>query len=128
LDPPDFLDGVFQGRGHGLVHHLRVIRDGQTEDRLKTTPVKVIQQERDLDRHMLNGELTALWVLEDIRVGDVVDYAYTQRGWNPALGRNYFSRVPTGWAVPVRSERFRLIAPAAVAARIAWHPPATPAH
>ena len=94
------------------VHHLRVIRDGQVEDRLKTTPVKVIQQERDLDRHMLNGELTALWVLEDIRVGDVVDYAYTQRGWNPALGRSYFSRVPTGWAVPVRSERFRLVAPA----------------
>ena len=93
------------------VHHLHVIRDGQVQDRLKSTPVKVIQQERDLDRHLLNGELTALWVMEDIRVGDVIDYAYTQRGWNPALDRRYFSRIPTGWWVPVRRQNFRLVAP-----------------
>ena len=91
------------------LHHLRVIRAGRTEDRLKTTPVKTIQQERDLDRHMLNGELTALVVLEDIRVGDVIDYAYTRRGWNPAFGGRYFSRISTGWSVPMRRQRFRLI-------------------
>jgi hypothetical protein len=93
------------------IHHLRVIRDGQVEDRLKTTPEKIIQQERDLDRHLLNGELTALFLLEDIRVGDVVDYAYTRRGWNPAFEGHYFSRVATEWAVPVRVQKFRLLAP-----------------
>lgn len=93
------------------IHHLHVIRDGQTDDRLKTTEAKIIQQERDLDRHQLNGELTALFVLEDIRVGDVVDYAYTRRGWNPAFERHYFSRITTEWAVPVRQQKFRLTAP-----------------
>jgi transglutaminase-like putative cysteine protease len=93
------------------IHHLRVIRAGQVEDRLKTTPAKIIQQERDLDRHLLNGELTALFVLEDIRVGDVVDYAFSRRGWNPALEQRYFSQISTEWAVPMRRQKFRLIAP-----------------
>lgn len=94
------------------LHHVRVIRDGRAEDRLAGTPVKIIQQERDLDRHLLNGELTALMVLEDIRVGDVIDYAYTRRGWNPVFDGRYFAWVDTGWPVPVRWRNYRLVMPA----------------
>ena len=94
------------------LHHLRVTRDGVTQDRLREGLVQIIQQERDLDRHLLNGELTALVVLEDIRVGDVIDYAYTRRGWNPAFAGHYFDTLAAGWAIPVRHERFRISAPA----------------
>lgn len=105
------------------LHHLRVIRDGQAADRLAATPVKIIQQERDLDRHMLNGELIALLVLEDIRVGDVIDYAITRRGWNPVFGGRYSAWISTGWSVPVRWRNFQLIAPAGRAIAVQSHGP-----
>ena len=89
------------------VHHIRVIRDGVTEERMREGLIKTIQQERDLDRHLLNGELTGIAVLEDIRVGDVIDYAFTREGWNPAFDGHYFDAVSAGWSIPVRQQRFR---------------------
>ncbi|MFA6289749.1 MAG: DUF3857 and transglutaminase domain-containing protein [Opitutaceae bacterium] len=94
------------------LNHLRVIRDGVTQDRLRPDAVKTIQQESDLDRHMLNGRLTALVMLDDIRVGDVIDYAVTFEGWNPAFAGRFYNSIYTTWSVPVRHQRFRLIVPA----------------
>lgn len=93
------------------LHHLRVIRDGVVQERLKPAIVQVIQQEKDLDRHLLNGDLTALVVLDDVRVGDVIDYAYSRRGWNPVLGGRYAGSFTAAWSVPVRHQRERIVVP-----------------
>ncbi|MEO6002877.1 MAG: DUF3857 domain-containing protein [Opitutus sp.] len=103
------------------VHHVRVIRDGVMEERLREGLFSTIQQERDLDRHLLNGELTGLAVLDDIRVGDIVDYAFTRRGWNPAFGDRYVGGVSTGWSVPVRHQIFQVTAPASRTIRFQAH-------
>ena len=95
-----------------VLHHLRVLRDGEVRERLTKELIKVIQQERDLDRHMLNGRLTALAVLDDIRVGDVIDYAYTKRGANPVFAGKFMDSLSTGWSVPVRHQRIRIASPA----------------
>lgn len=95
------------------LHHLRVTRDGVVQERLREGMVQILQQERDLDRHMLNGRLTALVILEDIRVGDVIDYASSVRGANPVFGGTYIDDFSTGWSVPVRHQRIRIVAPAA---------------
>ena len=95
-----------------IFHHMRVIRDGVVQNRLRPEAVKIIQQESDLDRHMLNGQLTALVLLDDIRVGDVIDYAVTMEGWNPAFAGRFYSSFYTTWSIPVRHQRFRLIVPA----------------
>jgi len=95
-----------------VFHHVRVIRDGVPQDRLRPDAVKIIQQESDLDRHMLNGQLTALLLLDDIRVGDVIDYAVTLEGWNPAFAGRFYGSFYTQWSIPVRRQRIRLIVPA----------------
>lgn len=93
------------------LHHLRVIRDGMMQERLKPGLVQVIQQEKELDRHMLNGELTAFVVLEDVRVGDVIDYSFSRRGWNPVFAGRYFGTLTTAWSIPVRYQRERVVVP-----------------
>lgn len=95
-----------------VLHHLRVIRDGVAQERLREGMIQIIQQESDLDRHMLNGRLTALVILEDVRVGDVIDYASSRRGANPVFGGRYIETFTTGWSVPVRHQRIRVVAPA----------------
>ncbi len=87
------------------LHYLRVIRNGVATERLRAEEIKVIQQEADLERQMLNGHRTALVILEDIRVGDVIDYAATVRGRNPVFGGHYFDVFQTAWTVPVRQFR-----------------------
>lgn len=96
---------------HLTLHHLRVIRDGVRQERLEQKLLQIIQRESDLDRHMLNGEMTALALLDDIRVGDVVDTAYTRKGWNPTFGGRFFQSIALQWAVPVRDQYIRIMIP-----------------
>lgn len=88
------------------LHRVRLWRAGASIDRLDPARVEVIQQERDLDRQLYNGLRTATIILEDVRVGDVIDLAYTLRGWNPVFGDKYIDAVQLGWGVPVRYQRY----------------------
>ncbi|PTY03255.1 hypothetical protein DB347_22530 [Opitutaceae bacterium EW11] len=90
-------------------HRLEVRRDGKVENRLSLEKMQVIQQERDLDRFQYNGQLTAFFVLDDIRVGDVVDYSFTRRGRNPIFGSHYGDVQWSTWYAPIRREWIRLI-------------------
>ena len=75
------------------IHSLRVYRDGNTIDALKPSEIKVIQKEDQLDQQLYNGMLAALIFINDLRVGDVVDYAYTVTGENPVLGGRFADRI-----------------------------------
>lgn len=92
-------------------HFVRIIRDGRVSDRFDAAALKIIQQEGELDRHLYNGRLTALLILNDVRVGDIVDYAFTQRGFNPIFGQRYIDDFSTTWSIPVRHQRYRLLMP-----------------
>lgn len=93
------------------VHHIRVIRDGVTQDRLKPGLLQTIQQERDYDRHLYDGRLTTFANLDDIRVGDIIDYAATRTGWNPVFEGRLILHQSVRFACPLRHERIRIIAP-----------------
>ncbi len=94
------------------VHFILIIRDGQIIDRLDPAKFKVIQQESGLDRHLFNGELSAVLFLEDIRVGDVIDYAYSISGENPIFKGHFISSFLLQWAYPMHQQRYRLLWPA----------------
>lgn len=80
------------------LHWVRIWRDGKHLDRLDTNRLEVVQQEKDLDEFILNGEKSVVLVLDDVRVGDIIDYAYSIKGANPVMS-GHFSRV-----VPVEGE------------------------
>ena len=91
------------------LHYLRVIRDGVASDRLRLADFEVIRQERDRERALYDGRLTAILQLSDLRVGDTIDYAATLRGRNPVYAGHYADSFGVGWAVPVAYFRHRLI-------------------
>lgn len=108
------------------LHFLRVWRTGAAQDRLAQTEIKVIQQERDLERQMFNGELSAVLVLSDVRVGDIIEYSYTHRGWNPVFEGHFLAATNTGWASPVRYQHTRLLVPAGRTVQVRQHGDTTP--
>jgi transglutaminase-like putative cysteine protease len=75
------------------LHWVRLWRGTNLLNRLQLEKVKVIQQERDLDQYLFSGEKSAVLLLEDVRAGDIVDYAYTIRGDNPALAGKFSGAV-----------------------------------
>jgi len=95
-----------------MLHYVRLKRDGKVVDRLRANQVRLIQHERDMDKHLYNGEVTAQFVLDDVRVGDVIDYAYSIKGRNPVFSGKYFNAYALGWQVPVDRVAIRIIASA----------------
>jgi transglutaminase-like putative cysteine protease len=78
-----------------LFHWARVWRDGQHFERLDTNKVQVLQQEQSLEQDaIMNGEKSIVLVLDDVRAGDVIDYAYSVKGKNPVFDWHFSSIVP----------------------------------
>ena len=76
------------------LHWVRIWRGADHLERLEPDKVRVVRQERGLDDQLLDGEQTALLVLDDVRVGDIVDYAYSIKGANPVFDGKFSSAVP----------------------------------
>ena len=65
------------------LHEVAVWRDGVREDRLGNARIELLRREERLEQSTLTGTQTLLVVLNDVRIGDAVDIAYTVHGANP---------------------------------------------
>jgi lipoprotein NlpI len=65
------------------LHEAALWRDGVRHDRLKDARIELLRREERLEQSTLTGTQTLLVVLNDVRVGDAVDVAYTLHGANP---------------------------------------------
>jgi tetratricopeptide (TPR) repeat protein len=73
---------------HGdlIIHRVEIVRDGQRIDVLKTgQKFNVIRREQGLEKLEMNGILTATMQVEGLRIGDVLDIAYSVSVKDPAL-------------------------------------------
>ncbi|RVT98041.1 DUF3857 domain-containing protein [Mucilaginibacter limnophilus] len=72
-------------------HEITVWRNGKPLNRLKHSAFKVLANENELLSFIYKGSYSALYVLDDIRKGDRIEYSYTITGANPIFN-NKFSR------------------------------------
>lgn len=68
------------------VHKLVILRGAEKIDVLAHQKFTVLRREKNLEAQQLNGMLSAVIQPEDLRVGDVVDLAYSVTVKDPALG------------------------------------------
>ena len=94
-----------------VLHRVRIWRGKVAEDRLKEVTVDLIRRERELADGVVTGLKTAHFELKDVRVGDVVDVAYSFETRNKVLQGQLFDGDSTSWSVPVGLTRFRVLWP-----------------
>ncbi len=107
------LELVFDPGYQALVfHHVDIVRDGKRTSRLDRRKVQLLQRETQLERRIYDGSVTASMVLDDVRVGDQIDIAYSVRGDNPVFGGRF---VAMEWMAPWRGPsalyQYRLVTP-----------------
>jgi transglutaminase-like putative cysteine protease len=91
------------------LHRVVIHRGSNTIDRLNPAQVRIIQPEPELGGHVLTGEQTAVLFVEDLRVGDVLEYAYTLHGANPVFKGHYATQFTVQSGSPVDREVFRVV-------------------
>lgn len=95
-----------------VLHAINIRRDGRVIPKLASSTVRVLQRETDLERLIYDGSKSANVFIDDVRVGDVIEYAYTVRGFNPAFGGHLFGQIDLQWNAPVHQVHARLLWPA----------------
>jgi transglutaminase-like putative cysteine protease len=96
------------------LHTLALHRKGDVISQLSSAQIRVLQREKDLEALVFDGRLTASILFRDVRVGDVVEYAYTVRGENPVFQGRHFGALDMQWRDPVHHVYTRLMWPSLV--------------
>jgi hypothetical protein len=97
------------------IHRVEIRRDGTWQNRLDPDRISLARRETDFDRDMTDGEVTALIVLDDIRVDDVVRVAFTITGSNPILAGHSIDSMAFAWIHPMLDSHLRVLADAGTA-------------
>ncbi|WP_162915761.1 DUF3857 domain-containing transglutaminase family protein [Paraflavitalea soli] len=94
-----------------VFHSINIIRAGGKINKLQLSNIKTIQQESELNRHLYNGSLSAVLFLEDVRKGDIIEYSYTLKGFNPVFKGKYTDMMNTSFGVPMYNLYYRIVLP-----------------
>ncbi len=90
------------------LHKVDVLRDGTWTQRLEPDLVSTLQRETDLDNFILDGRITVIVRLPDVRVGDVICYSFTRTGANPVMGGHFYDSLEVGFDEPIETIRHRI--------------------
>ncbi len=101
-----------------LIHEARVLRAGLPVFRASDKDVRVAAIDRSHSR-MFTDAVNITIILKDVRVGDVVEFAYTLQGVNPVFGGKSSRELPLLTEEPTLVSRTRVLADRE-AVRITW--------
>ena len=76
--------------GAPTVHHLQIHRDGEVIDVLETAEFEILRREDNLEQAMLDGLLTAVLQVPDLRIDDELAFAYSLPTQDPTMGSDSF--------------------------------------
>lgn len=103
---------IHQGSQSLLIHEISIIRNGTKIDALDEENISVIQRERSLESHITDNRLTISVTIDDLRVGDHVEYISTiieRKSEHPFHGRHFHSNYGLSWSCPVQRQSVRII-------------------
>lgn len=95
-----------------VIHGIRVWRDGVARDAAVPEAFELFRRELNLERAVYDGRLTAHMIVPDVRVGDVVDTAFSIVGSHPVLKDTLSTSPRLQWSSPVVETRVEIRVPA----------------
>ncbi len=84
------------------IHSIAVRRAGQCIEQADARRLRFLQREENLDRFVVDGRVTVVLLIEDVRVGDVLDVSYTVQTTPRLLPENFWMFTVVPAQVPLR--------------------------
>lgn len=91
------------------IHHLVIWRKGKKLDRTEDLSFEIINNESSLQQGIYTGQVTAYDILNDIRKGDLIDFAYTLVGDNPIFDSEKYLFIPLEMMNPIDLVSIRIL-------------------
>lgn len=91
------------------IHRVELLRDGKWHNRLLPDRISLARRESDFEQDMTDGSVTALIVLDDVRVDDVIRISYSIAGSNPILAGQIADWINFSWRNPTLRSSLRVL-------------------
>lgn len=92
-------------------HKIDLIRDGKIVSSLSPGQIKTVQDESDGEEYQYNGLKRAYVILKDVRKNDLIDVAYSVKGFNPVYANRFSDNIYFSYAIAVTNYYQTIIAP-----------------
>ena len=92
-----------------VLNSLVIRRGGRSIDKTETATISILRRESGLEEQMYDGHLTANIIVDDVRVGDIVEYSYTRIGANPIYKGVFNYDRYVEWNMPVHYQGIRVL-------------------
>ncbi|ACJ27449.1 Conserved hypothetical protein [Shewanella piezotolerans WP3] len=89
-------------------HGIKVIRDGVEIDKTLDSQFSLDKSDSGSDL-LYDGSLNAFWAVNDIRIGDIVEYSFTRFGQNPVFACTFTGSRTLQWQVPIHQQFLRVL-------------------
>jgi transglutaminase-like putative cysteine protease len=95
-----------------VLHGLHIVRGERRIDAHKSATVRAYDSEQGREQHVYDGSRHIVFLLSDLRVGDVVDFEGSVIGQNPVFGGRVARWMRLASSRPTVYRRARVLAPA----------------
>ena len=90
-------------------HSMQIIRHSEIIDKLLVSDISLLKQEGRIEQGLYDGRLTAHVILDDVRVGDIIEYSYSIRGANPVYQNIFSFERSLQWSFPIHVQSLRVL-------------------
>lgn len=101
-----------------VLHRVELFRNGHWQSRLKPGEITIARREQQFEQEISDGTVTALIVIEDVRVGDVIRISFSVIGSNPILAGQTSEQTRLSIGHPILDLRLRTLYPPGTAIRV----------
>ncbi|MBX3189677.1 MAG: DUF3857 domain-containing protein [Labilithrix sp.] len=105
------------------IHSVSVRRGSETRSRLVADAVKIVQREPNLEAQIFDGRQSAVLFVDDLRVGDIVEAAFTLTDADPTALGHFADAIPLGTPEPIARLHSRLVMTGGRPVRLLVHAP-----
>jgi len=92
-----------------ILNSLFIDRNGTRIDKTTSAKITMLQRESNLEERLYDGHLTANIIVDDVRVGDILEYSYTLIGSNPVYKDIFYFNRYLEWGTPIHHQSVRVL-------------------
>lgn len=96
------LNIFFQPQFQSLdINFIKRYRNNKVVDIARQVDINLLRREESYSQGIYDGGVSAMILINDVQVGDIIEYGYTIKGRNPIFEQEYFTGFAVNWNVPV---------------------------
>lgn len=94
-----------------VLHHVNIKRGTKVINHLSLAKIKVLQREKELEQKIYSGIKSISIILDDVRVGDIIDYSFTIKDSSPNINKSFYRKIYFSAPFPIHHLKQRILWP-----------------